>query len=203
MPWAEDGLPADFEFQLLDDDLEHFEPLLELATGRVPAMQTAGIKQFINGPESFTPDGNFILGEAPETRGVFVGAGFNAFGIAAGGGAGMALAEWVAKGGRRYDLWPVDIRRFGKNHLDTDWVRTRTLEAYGKHYTMAWPFEEHARGRPLRRSPLYDRLEGARRLLRREARLGAAELVCRSRGRGDARGRLQLRAAELVRSGRP
>jgi 4-methylaminobutanoate oxidase (formaldehyde-forming) len=103
-PWAEDGLPADFEFQLLDDDLEHFEPLLELAAGRVPAMQTAGIKQFINGPESFTPDGNFILGEAPETRGVFVGAGFNAFGIAAGGGAGMALAEWVAKGAAPYDL---------------------------------------------------------------------------------------------------
>ncbi len=71
---------------------------MELAAGRVPAMQTAGIKQFINGPESFTPDGNFILGEAPEVRGIFVGAGFNAFGIASGGGAGMALAEWVAKG---------------------------------------------------------------------------------------------------------
>ena len=158
MPWALDGIPPGFEFQLLDDDLEHFEPLLELAAGRVPAMQTAGIKQFINGPESFTPDGNFILGEAPETRGIFVGAGFNAFGIAAGGGAGMALAEWVAKGAAPFDLWPVDIRRFGKNHLDTGWVRTRTLEAYGKHYTMAWPFEEQRSGRPLRRSPLYDRL---------------------------------------------
>ena len=158
-PWAVDGLPDRFEFQLLDDDLEHFEPLLDLAVGRVPAMQTAGIKEFINGPESFTPDGNFILGEAPEVRGVFVGAGFNAFGIAAGGGAGMALAEWVAKGEPPYDLWPVDIRRFGKNHLDTGWVRTRTLEAYAKHYTMAWPFEEYRSGRPLRRSPLYDRLK--------------------------------------------
>ncbi|HEY6670574.1 MAG TPA: FAD-dependent oxidoreductase, partial [Methyloceanibacter sp.] len=162
-PWAMDGLPGRFEFQLLDDDLEHFEPLLELAAGRVPAMQSAGIKQFINGPESFTPDGNFILGEAPDARGIFVGAGFNAFGIAAGGGAGMALAEWVAKGAAPFDLWPVDIRRFGKNHFDTSWVRTRTLEAYAKHYTMAWPFEEHRSGRPLRRSPLYDRLkaEGA------------------------------------------
>jgi 4-methylaminobutanoate oxidase (formaldehyde-forming) len=159
MPWAEGGIPDRFEFQLLEDDLEHFEPLLELAIGRVPAMQTAGIKQFINGPESFTPDGNFILGEAPEVRGFFVGAGFNAFGIAAGGGAGMALAEWVAKGEPPYDLWPVDIRRFGKNTLDTNWVRTRTLEAYAKHYTMAWPFEEHHSGRPLRRSPLYDRLK--------------------------------------------
>ena len=144
---------------MLEDDLDHFEPLLELAAGRVPAMQTAGIKEFINGPESFTPDGNFILGEAPEVRGVYVGAGFNAFGIASGGGAGMALAEWVAKGEPPYDLWPVDIRRFGKNHLDTNWVRTRTLEAYAKHYTMAWPFEEYRSGRPLRRSPLYDRLK--------------------------------------------
>ena len=92
-------------------------------------------------------------------RGVFVGAGFNAFGIASGGGAGMALAEWVAKGEPPYDLWPVDIRRFGRNHLDTNWVRTRTMEAYAKHYTMAWPFEEHSSGRPLRRSPLYDRLK--------------------------------------------
>jgi sarcosine dehydrogenase len=159
MPWLVDPLPDRFEFQLLEDDIEHFEPLLELAAGRVPAMQTAGIKEFINGPESFTPDGNFILGEAPETRGVFVGAGFNAFGIAAGGGAGMVLAEWVAKGEPPYDLWPVDIRRFGRNHLDTNWVRTRTLEAYAKHYTMAWPFEEYRSGRPLRRSPLYDRLQ--------------------------------------------
>jgi 4-methylaminobutanoate oxidase (formaldehyde-forming) len=162
-PWAVDRLPDNFEFQLLEDDLEHFEPLLELAAGRVPAMQSAGIKQFINGPESFTPDGNFILGEAPDVRGVFVGAGFNAFGIAAGGGAGMVLAEWVAKGEPPYDLWPVDIRRFGRNHLDSGWVRTRTLEAYAKHYTMAWPFEEYRSGRPLRRSPLYARLkaEGA------------------------------------------
>jgi sarcosine dehydrogenase len=159
MPWAERGIPDRFEFQLLEDDLEHFEPLLELAVGRVPAMQMAGIKEFINGPESFTPDGNFILGEAPEVRGIFVGTGFNAFGIASGGGAGMALAEWVAKGEPPYDLWPVDIRRFGKNTLDTNWVRTRTLEAYAKHYTMAWPFEEYRSGRPLRRSPLYDRLK--------------------------------------------
>ena len=157
-PWAEKGIPDGFEFQLLDNDLDHFEPILQLAIGRVPAMEKAGIKTFINGPESFTPDGNFILGEAPEVRGVFVGAGFNAFGIASGGGAGMALAEWVARGSPPYDLWPVDIRRFGRCHLDTGWVRTRTLEAYAKHYTMAWPFEEHRSARPLRRSPLYDRL---------------------------------------------
>lgn len=158
-PWAEQGVPQDFAFQLLETDWDHFEPIMELALGRVPALQTAGIKQFINGPESFTPDGNFILGEAPEVKNLFVGAGFNAFGIASGGGAGMALAEWVAKGEPPYDLWPVDIRRFGRNHQSTPWVRTRTLEAYAKHYTMAWPGEEYASGRPLRRSPLYERLQ--------------------------------------------
>ena len=157
--WAERGVPESFAHQLLDEDWDHFEPMMAQALGRVPALETAGIKQLINGPESFTPDGNFILGEAPEVRNVFVGAGFNAFGIAAGGGAGMALAEWVASAHPPFDLWPVDIRRFGPNHRDVDWVRTRTLEAYAKHYTMAWPLEEMASGRPLRRSPLYDRLK--------------------------------------------
>jgi 4-methylaminobutanoate oxidase (formaldehyde-forming) len=120
-----------------------------------------GVKQLINGPESFTPDGNFILGEAPGTNSIFVGAGFNAFGIASAGGAGMALAEWVVNGEPPYDLWPVDIRRFGRPHSDIDWVRTRTLEAYGKHYSMAWPSEENDSGRPYRQSPLYDALKDA------------------------------------------
>jgi sarcosine dehydrogenase len=158
MPWAEAGVPEDFAFSLLDADWEHFEPMMRLALGRVPALETAGVKDVVNGPESFTPDGNFILGEAPEVENFFVGAGFNAFGIASGGGAGMALAEWVATGAPPYDLWAVDIKRFGRNHLATPWVRTRTLEAYARHYAMAWPHEEFASGRPLRRSPLYERL---------------------------------------------
>ncbi|MEQ9673097.1 MAG: FAD-dependent oxidoreductase [Roseovarius indicus] len=158
IPWAVDGIPKGFHYTLLDSNFDHFEQLVELALGRVPALVTAGIKQLVNGPESFTPDGNFIIGEAPELKNFFVGAGFNAYGIAAGGGAGMALAEWVAKGEPPFDLWPVDIRRFGRPHFDTDWVRTRTVEAYGKHYTMAWPFEEHSSGRPCRKSPLYDKL---------------------------------------------
>ncbi|SFE20363.1 GcvT family protein [Roseovarius indicus] len=158
IPWAVDGIPKGFHYTLLDSNFDHFEQLVELALGRVPALETAGIKQLVNGPESFTPDGNFIIGEAPELKNFFVGAGFNAYGIAAGGGAGMALAEWVAKGEPPFDLWPVDIRRFGRPHFDTDWVRTRTVEAYGKHYTMAWPFEEHSSGRPCRKSPLYDKL---------------------------------------------
>lgn len=157
--WAKNGIPKDFHYTLLDSNFDHFEQLMELSLGRVPALQTAGVKTLTNGPESFTPDGNFILGEAPELRNFFVGAGFNAYGIAAGGGAGMALAEWVAKGAPPYDLWAVDIRRFGRPHFDEDWIRSRTYEAYGKHYTMAWPSEEHESARPCRKSPLYDTLK--------------------------------------------
>src|SRR4051812_35280873 len=163
MPWLPTGetgdLPENFAFQLLENDLEHFEPLMEQALARVPALAKAGIKQVINGPESFTPDGNFILGEAPEVENFYVGAGFNAFGTGSGGGAGRALAEWTAGGEPPMDLWPVDIRRFGRVNFDTDWVRTRTYEAYGKHYTLAWPFEENQSGRPARKSPLYEKLK--------------------------------------------
>jgi 4-methylaminobutanoate oxidase (formaldehyde-forming) len=161
IPWAENGIPDGFHFQLLDDDWDHFEPLMREAIARVPALEAAGIKQLINGPESFTPDGNWMIGEAPELRGFYVGAGFNAFGIASAGGAGRALAEWIVGGEPPMDLWPVDIRRFGTPHRSTSWVRARTLEAYAKHYTLAFPFEEHASGRPLRVSPIYERLRCA------------------------------------------
>ncbi len=161
LPWGESGIPKDFNGRLLPADWPHFEQLIEQAVRRVPAMESVGIRKLINGPESFTPDGNFILGEAPEVDSFYVGAGFNAFGIAAAGGAGRALAEWVMAGEPTVDLWPVDIRRFGSVHRDIDWVRSRTLEMYGKHYTVAWPHEEHASGRPRLRSPLYERLRDA------------------------------------------
>jgi sarcosine dehydrogenase len=157
--WGDGVAPQNFAFQLLDEDWDHFTPIMELALGRVPALEKAGIKQMINGPESFTPDGNWMIGESPEVKNLFIGAGFNAFGIASAGGAGMALAEWVAKGAPPFDVWPVDIRRFGRNHQDTAYVRTRTMEAYAKHYTMAWPLEEMKSARPLRRSPLYASLK--------------------------------------------
>ncbi len=160
-PWAVGGIPDGFHFDLLTSDFDHYSQFMPDAIARVPALETAGIKQLLNGPESFTPDGNFILGEAPELKNFFVGAGFNAFGIASGGGAGMALAEWATKGAAPYDLWPVDIRRFGRVHLSTDWVRARTVEAYGKHYTIAWPGEEMRSARPTRRSPLYAHLARA------------------------------------------
>lgn len=158
IPWTLDDVPADFAFRLFDDDWDHFEQHMDQAIARIPALATAGIKQMINGPESFTPDGNFILGVAPECPNMFVGAGFNAFGIASGGGAGWVLAQWVVSGEAPMDLWAVDIKRFSSLHHDRAWVADRTLEAYGKHYTIGFPHEEYTSGRPRLVSPLYDRL---------------------------------------------
>lgn len=160
-PWLTGDLPNDWAFRLFDDDFDHFEQHMMQAMERVPALEKVGVKQMINGPESFTPDGNFILGAAPECKNMFVGAGFNAFGIASGGGAGWVLAQWVVDGEAPLDLWVVDIRRFAGMHRDRQWVCDRTLEAYGKHYTIAFPHEEYESGRPRLVSPLYARLKAS------------------------------------------
>ena len=160
--WTTDDIPGSFEFQLFDDDWDHFEQHLTQAVDRIPALAETGVKQMINGPESFTPDGNFILGSAPECANMYVGAGFNAFGIASGGGAGWVLAKWVIDDEPPMDLWGVDIRRFSDLHRDRDWVNERTLEAYSKHYTIGYPHEEYESGRPRIVSPLYERLKAHR-----------------------------------------
>lgn len=160
--WTTGDVPNEFEFQLFDDDYDHFEQHMMQAIERVPALGNVGVKQMINGPESFTPDGNFILGPAPECVNMFVGAGFNAFGIASGGGAGWVLAQWVIDGEAPLDLWVVDIRRFAAMHKDRQWVNDRTLEAYGKHYEIGFPHVEYESGRPRIVSPLYDRLKSHR-----------------------------------------
>ena len=157
--WTTGDVPNDWAFRLFDDDFDHFEQHMGQAIERIPALANAGVKQMINGPESFTPDGNFILGLAPECANMFVGAGFNAFGIASGGGAGWVLAQWVMAGEAPLDLWVVDIRRFSGLHKDRNWVCERTLEAYGKHYTIGFPHEEYESGRPRIVSPLYERLK--------------------------------------------
>jgi sarcosine dehydrogenase len=159
--WVQGDVPDTFEFQLFEDDWDHFEQHMSQALARVPALEKTGIKQMINGPESFTPDGNFILGAAPELKNFYMGCGFNAFGIASGGGAGWVLADWVMKGEAPTDLWSVDIRRFSGLHRDRVFVNERTLEAYGKHYTVGFPHEEYQSGRPKLVSPLYDRLKKA------------------------------------------
>ena len=163
-PWGTEGIPESFEFQLLPEDWDQFEPLMRAAIHRTPCLETAEVRQLLNGPESFTPDGNFILGEAPECRGVFVAAGFNSAGIANAGGAGRLLAEWIVGGEPSVDLWDVDIRRFAGFHGNRAHLRERTVETLGLHYAMRWPRYELTSVRPLRRSPLYDRLapKGAR-----------------------------------------
>ncbi|NTT84902.1 GcvT family protein [Tabrizicola fusiformis] len=160
--WTTGDIPKNWEFRLFDDDYDHFAQHLEQAIARIPALETTGVKQMINGAESFTPDGNFILGRANDCANMYVGAGFNAFGIASGGGAGWVLAEWVMTGEQPLDLWSVDIRRFSGLHQDRAWVDARTCEAYGKHYTIGFPHEEYESGRPRIVSPLYDRLKGHR-----------------------------------------
>ena len=158
-PWNVPQIPEGFEFRLLPEDWDHFSILMENAIHRTPALETAEIRMLLNGPESFTLDGNFILGEAPGLRGYFVCAGFNSAGIANAGGAGKLIAEWIAGGEAPIDLWDVDIRRFAPFHANRKHLADRTAETLGLHYAMRWPREELATVRPLRRSPLYDRLK--------------------------------------------
>jgi len=157
-PWNVDPIPDGFEFQLLPEDWDQFEILMKNAIHRTPCLETAEVKLLLNGPESFTLDGNFILGEAPELAGYFVCAGFNSAGIANAGGAGKLVAEWIVQGDAPLDLWDVDVRRFAPFHANRRHLADRTVETLGLHYAMRWPREELETVRPLRRSPLYDRL---------------------------------------------
>ena len=157
-PWTMDPIPSTFQFQLLGEDWDQFEPLMLNAIHRTPCLETAKVKLLLNGPESFTPDGNFILGEAPELRNYFVAAGFNSAGIANAGGAGRLMAEWIVGGEAPSDLWDVDIRRFGPFMANRKALAERTGETLGLHYAMRWPRQELVTARPLRTSPLYDQL---------------------------------------------
>ncbi len=157
-PWAMEPIPSTFQFQLLGEDWDQFEPLMTAAIHRTPCLETARVKMLLNGPESFTPDGNFILGEAPELRNFFVAAGFNSAGIANAGGAGRLIAEWIVGGEAPGDLWDVDIRRFGAFSANRRLLSERTGETLGLHYAMRWPRQELETARPLRTSPLYDLL---------------------------------------------
>ena len=159
-PWVgSDEIPEPFEFQLLPEDWDQFDILMRNAVHRVPAMESAGVKKFYNGPESFTPDHNFIMGLAPELDNYFVLAGFNSSGIAFAGGAGNALAHWIAAGEPSLDLGSVDIRRFAPMQGNNRWLRTRVQEIVGLHFAMAWPNREPESARGVRRSPVHHLLE--------------------------------------------
>ncbi len=161
-PWGTESIPEGFSFQTLKEDWEKFEILMTNAVQRLPDLETAEVRTFLNGPESFTPDNYFILGEAPEVRRYYVGAGFCSGGIAAAGGAGQALAEWIVEDRPPMDLWQADIRRFAPFHADRRFLRERVSEIVGVHYGIAFPNRELVSGRGLRRSPLHARLRDRR-----------------------------------------
>jgi len=158
-PWGMDGIPEDFCFDQLPEDVEHFEPILNDAVNRLPALETAGIHTFFNGPESFTPDDRYHLGEAPELRGFYVACGFNSIGIQSAGGAGMALAEWIDKGRAPFDLWDVDIRRMQPFQRNARYLKDRATEVLGLLYADHFPYRQFETGRGIRHSPLHERLE--------------------------------------------
>jgi glycine cleavage system aminomethyltransferase T/glycine/D-amino acid oxidase-like deaminating enzyme len=154
-PWALDGIPADFNHRLLEPDWPRFQAIMEGAIHRVPAIEDAGITRMINGPEAFTPDNEFILGES-EVRGFFVAAGFCAHGIAGAGGIGRQVAHWIVEGEPELDLWKMDIRRFGGQYRSRELTLARSYENYATYYDIHYPNEERLAGRPLRLSPAYE-----------------------------------------------
>src|SRR5260370_20215444 len=156
-PWGTDRIPEGFSFQSLKEDWEKFEILMTNAVQRLHDRETAEVRTLLNGPESLPPDNYFILGEAPEVRGYYVGAGFCSGGIAAAGGAGRALAEWIVEDRPPMDLWQADIRRFAPFHGSPEFLRQRASEGVGVHYFIAFPNRELETGRGLRLSPLYER----------------------------------------------
>jgi 4-methylaminobutanoate oxidase (formaldehyde-forming) len=158
-PWhVHDGIPTDFNHRLLPEKWERFEAIAEGAFGLIPALQTTEINRFINGPEAFTPDDDFILGET-EVAGFFVAAGFCAHGVTGAAGIGRWTAEWIVEGEPSMDLSKMDVRRFGRQYRSRDYSLAKAYEIYSKHYDVRYPGEEMQAGRPLRMAPTYSRLE--------------------------------------------
>lgn len=158
-PWGMNGIPESFEFDSLPEDFDHFEPILEKAMHRMPFFETAGIHTFFNGPESFTPDDRYYLGEAPEKRGYWVAAGYNSIGISSAGGAGMALAQWLDDGEPPFDLWDVDIRRAQPFQKNRRYLKERVSETLGLLYADHYPYRQPETARGVRRSPIYEHLK--------------------------------------------
>ncbi|MEH7847249.1 GcvT family protein [Rhizobium laguerreae] len=158
-PWGMDGIREDFCFDQLPEDFDHFEPILEKAVNRMPMLETAGIHTFFNGPESFTPDDRYYLGEAPELKGYWVAAGYNSIGISSSGGAGFALAQWMNDGEAPFDLWEVDIRRAQPFQKNRSYLKERVTETLGLLYADHFPYRQVATSRGVRRSPLHEHLK--------------------------------------------
>ena len=157
-PWAMEGIPADFEFDQLPEDFDHFEPILEAAVNRMPMLADAGIHTFFNGPESFTPDDAYHLGLAPEMDNVWVAAGFNSIGIQSAGGAGMALSQWMDAGEKPFDLGDVDISRMQPFQGNKTYLFERSKETLGLLYADHFPYRQKATARGVRRTPFHNQL---------------------------------------------
>ena len=158
-PWGMGGIPEDFEFDSLPEDFDHFEPILGMAMNRLPLFETAGVHTFFNGPESFTPDDRYYLGEAPELGNYWVAAGYNSIGIVSSGGAGMALAQWMTDGEPPFDLWEVDIRRAQPFQRNRAYLKERVTETLGLLYADHYPYRQVETARGVRRSPLHEALK--------------------------------------------
>jgi 4-methylaminobutanoate oxidase (formaldehyde-forming) len=158
-PWGMDGIREDFCFDQLPEDFDHFQPILEMAVNRMPMLETAGIHTFFNGPESFTPDDRYYLGEAPELKNYWVAAGYNSIGIVSSGGAGMALAQWMNDGEPPFDLWEVDIRRAQPFQKNRAYLKDRVSETLGLLYADHFPYRQMATARGVRRSPIHEHLK--------------------------------------------
>jgi 4-methylaminobutanoate oxidase (formaldehyde-forming) len=157
-PWSLDGIPPDFNGKLLEPDWERFEPLMTNAIVRTPTLKDARVVRLVNGPEAFTPDGEFILGPT-EVRGFWVAAGFCAHGLAGAGGMGRLVAEWIVDGRPHLDAWEMDSRRFGRHYISREYTLARTIEVYSTYYDVKYPGHERSAGRPLRLSSAYPRLK--------------------------------------------
>ena len=157
-PYGMGGLPTDQPFLQLDEDWEHLAPVYEAACERIPILADVGIRLFFNGPESFTPDDRYLLGETPELRNHWVATGFNSIGMQSAGGAGKVLAEWIVNGRPPMDLWDVDVRRMQSFQTNSRYLHDRSIEALGLLYAMHWPFRQVETARGVRRSPVHDRL---------------------------------------------
>ncbi len=157
-PWAVAGIPEEFCFDELPADLEHFAPILETATRRLPLLGRLGIRTFFNGPESFTHDNRYMLGETPEIAGFFVACGFNSVGIQSAAGAGKALAEWIVGGAAPFDLWDVDVRRVFPWQSTRSFIVSRVSETLGLLYADHFPYRQFATSRGVRHSPVHDQL---------------------------------------------
>ena len=155
------SLGEDFAFQLLPEDWDHFEPMMINALHRLPALESAEVKMLLNGPESFTPDGSFLLGESAETRGLFLGCGMNSVGVATGGGAGQALAHCVVHGATPVDLHEADPKRFPDVFNSVEALAERVPEVLGKHYEITFPGRQWVTARMLETTPLHDKWQAA------------------------------------------